>query len=633
MNILAVARQGSMGGAAVIVKSEVAGCVEAPLNADDGGFPSEAVRDCLAAAHVEPDSLARVIWCGGADFEMPALGAEEAFKVPSFLRRGLKRLDARLVERNVRQRTALESLAAAAYFAAPFSDAPLSNATILIIPGGSNGGVHLWKGEGSELWPQGYLAAPHSPARLLDVFAHYLGLSEGRFAYDLAYLAAYGAPRYSQALLASTVDARGDGSFALKGVLGRGDVDASSAAEQLRSEAALPEIVPGQFDETAADLARSVVAVLRYLLGHLLIQSRRRLGTEAVCLAGDWVWELARHRLLPEDRLFQQAWVHPQRGAAALALGAALAEDRGQQLAGTEFPAVAFPFLGAAHSDLSIETFLRESAIPHDAIPFDRIPGRVAELVRHRHRVGWFVGREESGVGAAGHRQRLSMVDRTMLERLGDPRRTGLIPRPLTVCVLAEQAEQYFEHEPRPPFRSADAAGPRLCYWRRDAAGDPAPNAEGTPFLRRPLQGRGPALVLRVDPHRDPPLYRLLSALQERTGVPLMAVEALADESGIPARTPADAYGLLRANRLEALVLGNAIVLASADLPDLGTAEAIPINSWRRWSQVIERKGREAAAKVRALAEAATRRVLGQIASKPATVGESGGSFWRSYSR
>ena len=227
---------------------------------------------------------------------------------------------------------------------------------------------------------------------------------------------------------------------------------------------------------------------------------------------------------------------------------------------------------------------MSESAIPYDAVPADRIPGRVAELVRHRHRVGWFQGREESGVGAAGHRQRLNMIDRAALEKLGNPCRTGLIPRPLTICVLADQAGQYFEQEYAPPFRSADLAGPRLCYWRRGKPDDPAPNAAGTPFLRRPLQGRGPALVLRVHPQRDPALYRLLSALQERTGVPLLVAEALAGESGVPARTPADAYGLLGANRLEALVLGHAVVLAGEELPHLGAVPALPVQAWRRWS-------------------------------------------------
>jgi carbamoyltransferase len=627
MNILAVARQGSLGGAAVIVNGEVASCVEAPLQGSDSDFPVEAVREGLAAAHLEPESLQRVVWCGGSAGTAPRFPAKEAGSVPAPVRRGLQRIDPILGQRSLRRRSALESLASAAYLASPFD-----SATVLLIPGGAQGGVHLWNGQGSELQPRSLLPFPHSPARVLDVFAHFLGLKEDRFAHDLAYLAAYGAPRYSQLLLSACVEVRGDGSFALKGALGNAKLDPRLAAQALRGELTLPAFEAGYFDQVAADVARSVVALLRYLLGHLVIQSRRRLGTDAVCLAGDWLWEMARQRLLPEDRLFEQVWVHPQRGPAALALGAALAEDGAERAGKSDRPAVAFPFLGAAHSDLSVETFLSESAIPYDAVPADRIPGRVAELVRHHHRVGWFQGREESGVGAAGHRQRLSMIDRTALEKLGDPRRTGLIPHPLTICVLADQAAQYFEQEYSPPFRSAELAGPRLCYWRRDKSGDPAPNEEGTPFLRRPLQGRGPALVLSVHPQRDPALYRLLSALHERTGVPLIVAEPLADETGVPARTPADAFGLLRGNRMEALVLGNAMVLAGEDLPDLGAEPAPAVTTWQRWSKTFEKQGREAEAKVRTLIEKATRLARERIASwrKPEVISRS--TFWRDYS-
>jgi hypothetical protein len=297
------------------------------------------------------------------------------------------------------------------------------------------------------------------------------------------------------------------------------------------------------------------------------------MGAEALCIGGDFAWAMARARLLPEDPLFRQAWVHPQRSPAALALGAALAESA-PEAAPRPGPATSnLPFLGALHSDLSVEGFLQEMGIPADTLPAEQVPGRAAELVRHRQRVGWFQGREESGTDPAGNRQCLSMVGRPTLDGLADPRQTGRIPAPVTLAVLADQAARYFEEEPLPPFRSAPLAGSWLCFWRPPESAPPpahaaAPSA-GPLAPRPPLRGRGPVYVLRATAQRHPALYRLLEALRERTGVPLVLAEPLAGEEGAPARNPAEAYRLLRAGALEALAVGNSVILRLDELPAL----------------------------------------------------------------
>ena len=275
----------------------------------------------------------------------------------------------------------------------------------------------------------------------------------------------------------------------------------TSAADWLEQTQAVPRPSAGQVDRLAADVARSMGAVLRFLLSHVIVHTMRSMGVEGVCLGGDFAFEMARHRLLPEDPLFERAWVHPQRGAAALALGAALADWFDTEAEpGAPHPDVGYPYLGAAHSNLSLEDFLQESGIPAEDLPADMIPSRGAELLLHRNRVGWFQDREESGIGPAGHRNRLSMLGREALDSLTDPLESGAVPEPLTLFVLGDEADRYFDPEATPPFGSAPVAGhppaverPPAALGTADGAGRAACGAAraGRPFSRGGLWAAG----------------------------------------------------------------------------------------------------------------------------------------------
>jgi hypothetical protein len=95
---------------------------------------------------------------------------------------------------------------------------------------------------------------------------------------------------------------------------------------------------------------------------------------------------------------------------------------------------------------------------------------------------------------------------------------------------------------------------------------------------------------LRVTAREHPALYRLLEALRGRTGVPLVVIEPLADSEGRPARHPAAAYGLLRAGLMDALVVGNSVILNIEDLPELpAPVESGPRRVRRAVGQWMER--------------------------------------------
>ena len=629
MNILAVARQGRSGGAALVGDGKVLGCVEAPLAESRGGegFPRDAAVECLAAGHVDAEQIDRIVVCGNLRpvpryRPEPGRGGYAGRDWTGGTRGSLARVDAALRRRPLYRRGALESLAAATFLGSPLRSA----ATILFAGEGADSGVYAFRGQGSRVGLVQSLPGPHSPAFLLDVFGHFLRLTPGRFAYELAYLGAYGAPRYSRPLLEALAELRPDGSFLLKAAGAGSAASPTSAADWLEQTQAVPRPSAGQVDRLAADVARSMGAVLRFLLSHVIVHTMRSMGVERVCLGGDFAFEMARHRLLPEDPLFERAWVHPQRGAAALALGAALADWFDTEAEpGAPHPDVGYPYLGAAHSNLSLEDFLEESGIPAEDLPADMIPSRGAELLLHRNRVGWFQDREESGIGPAGHRNRLSMLGREALDSLTDPLESGAVPEPLTLFVLGDEADRYFDPEATPPFGSAPVAGPVLSFWNEAGRSEETPQP-GTPRrIRAPLTGRGPAMVLRVTPRRLPGIHRLLSALQRRSGLPMVRAEPLAERQGRSARSPAAVYGLLGLRELEALAMGTFILYQSDDLPPLASpaardpAAAVRWLTAVRWGLPLERIGD-------ALAKGAA--PLGNIAARLAAWRRSRESFW-----
>ena len=565
MKILAIARQGPMGGAALVSGDEVLSVAHVPLPAHPGPLvPREAIEDCLVAGLTDPAEVSRVVVCGDLTGRQPfppetdslvSLSASQS----RFLRRQLAEIERPLSEKPLIRCGEAMVQAAASYYSSPFRSA----AVVVFTGSGCAGQIRLFRGHDASLEPCARLPFGHSPAALLDALGYHLQLTPGRYAYELAYLAAFGAPRYSRELMNRLIDRAADGSCALKSAALRMGYPTPRMIDSLAQRDSVPRKPEQGYDRATLDLARSGLALIRYMVNLVALRSLRLTECRALCLGGDFPIDLAENRILPQEEPFTEAWVQPMRGAAGLALGAALAA--GYQLDGAAFgarPKIRRPHLGAAYSSLNVEGFLRESAISSDELPPDLIPARAAQLIGSGQRVGWFQGRAESGGASAGQRNRLTMVHRSALDGLRDPTKNGRIPEPLTLFVLAEHFADYFEPEPERSFTSAQLLGPRVTFWKR-TKGQNLPASAGTSAL----QGRGPVRVLPVEASLQPQLYRLLEALRQQTGLPIVRAETLSNAGAGPVRTPREAYGLLNGDELDALVIANSVIYRMDDLP------------------------------------------------------------------
>src|SRR5213079_2418994 len=149
------------------------------------------------------------------------------------------------------------------------------------------------------------------------------------------------------------------------------------------------------------------------------------------------------------------------------------------------------------------------------ALPYTRpasIAAEAARVLAGNGVVAWFQGRSEYGPRALGHRSLLAHPGHEAnLERLNDVKGREQF-RPVAPMVLAERAGEIFSRGPLP--------SPYMLFVHdvADAWRDRIPAV---------VHVDGTARVQTVDPGRQPLLASLLTAFEQRTGLPVLVNTSL----------------------------------------------------------------------------------------------------------
>jgi carbamoyltransferase len=353
-------------------------------------------------------------------------------------------------------------------------------------------------------------------------------------------------------------------------------------------------------DQRTMDLAASIQQVTDEIVLQLARTLRRETGQRHLCLAGGVALNCVSNGLLLREGVFDAVWIQPAAGDAGGALGAALyawhrvnpdvprRPDRPDSMQGA--------LLGPETSDVDVERFLVDQALPHETLPDDGVLAtRVAGLLADGAVVGWVQGRMEFGPRALGARSILA-----------DPRRRDMQKalnlkikfresfRPFAPAVLAERLSEFFDlHTASPymllvaPVRSAKATTDRpgadpdaeedqadvsvaVRSAKAAATGEQAPApAQGDAYARLAQVSSslpaithvdGSARVQTVDVSMNPRFRGLIDAFGRKTGVPVL-VNTSFNVRGEPiVCTPADAYRCFMATGMDYLVLGRCVL-------------------------------------------------------------------------
>lgn len=458
-----------------------------------------------------------------------------------------------------------ESHAASAFFPSPFEES-----AILTIDGVGEWTTTSWGvGRGNTIDLKQEIRFPHSLGLLYSALTYFCGFRVNSGEYKLMGLAPYGQPRFVDLILDNLITIREDGSYRL-------NMEYFTYCHTLRMTGKKLERLLGvparsansPVREVDMDIAASIQRVTEELILRMARYIREQTGLDSLCLAGGVALNCVANGRLLREGTFQNLWVQPAAGDAGGALGVAwwiwhqlLERPRVPSLSDAQKGSL----LGTRIEESEMRSLQSSGAV---AAKLDdrQLFERVADLLASGKVVGWVQERMEFGPRALGSRS-----------ILGDPRNPDMQTtmnikikfresfRPFAPAVLEEHASECFE-------MGRTASSPYMLFTfdvkqeRRLATDGSVPRG-----IERVKQQRSdlPAIthldysarVQTVSRERHPRFHQLLKKFHEKTGCPVL-INTSFNVRGEPiVRTAQDAYRCFLATNMDALVVGNYLML------------------------------------------------------------------------
>ncbi len=599
--ILGVSAYYHDSAAALVVDGEVVAAAQEERftrRKHDSRFPEHAVRSCLEQAGLDAGDLDFVgfydkpllkferlletyLAYAPAGFRSFAraipLWSRQKLHLPREIRRGL---DGRYTRRIVFAEHH-ESHAASAFFPSPFEEA-----AILTLDGvGEWATTTFGVGRGNRIELSHEIRFPHSLGLLYSAFTYYTGFRVNSGEYKLMGLAPYGEPRYADAIRERVIDIKEDGSFRLDMSYFNYCQGLTMTSRRLHRLLGGPPRKPGTpLRQLDMDVAASAQAVTEEVMLRAARHVHERTGMRDLCLAGGVALNCVGNGRILREGPFDRIWIQPAAGDAGGALGVAL--FIWHQLLGRERrvrpgDAQRGSLLGPSFGPDAIRASLDRLDARYEV--FERpeeLCDTVAAQIADGKVVGWVQGPMEFGPRALGSRSILGDARSARMQSLINQKikfRESF--RPFAPAVLCERAAEFFE------LREGDESPYMLLVApvraeKRTAA---AARSDGVRGLDKLAVERSviPAVthvdcsarVQTVDRERHGLFRLLLERFEERTGCPVI-INTSFNVRGEPiVCTPEEAYRCFMATDMDALAMGDVLLIKSEQAPTDARAE------------------------------------------------------------
>ena len=446
---------------------------------------------------------------------------------------------------------------ASAFFVSPFDQAAVLSADGLGDFASSMSAI----GEGSTMRVLGEVTFPDSLGMYYTALTQYLGFWKFGDEYKVMGLAAYGQPEYLDEFR-RIVRADGPLSFRLNleyfthQVQGPDmswrEADRTPVLGRIFSPYLEKRLGPArQPEEPLTERHRNLAATMQAALEEVLVSYWNGLaeksGQKALCLAGGVAFNCVANGKIFDSTPFEKVYVQPAAGDAGLSVGAAFAVHHEVLRRPREFT-MDHAYWGPQFKAAEIRRVVDGVASSDDVAIVERNESELCQTTaRHIAEgkiVGWFQGAAEWGPRALGHRSILADPRRPEMKDILNRRikhRESF--RPFAPSILEEAVGDFFEKTHPSPFMTF--AYPVRPERRREI---PAPtHVDGTARLQT------------VSRSSSPLYWKLLRAVGEETGVPVVLNTSFNDNEPIVCR-PEEALECFRRTHMDVLVLGNFIL-------------------------------------------------------------------------
>ena len=462
------------------------------------------------------------------------------------------------------------SHAASAFYPSPFEEA-------LVL---TMDGVGEWTttsaaiGRGHDLKIIRELHFPHSLGLLYSAVTYYIGFKVNSGEYKVMGLAPYGEPEFKDLMLKELMDLKPDGTFRLNmkyfnyctGLTMTNDKFSQLFGRPVRQRE------DDLLEPFHMNMAASVQAVTEEIVSRLVKSLTEETGIHNVCLAGGVALNCVSNGKLIREGIVKNLWVQPAAGDAGGALGAALLayhlhKQQPRTVDHCKLDGMKGSYLGPQYSQDEIERRLTACGASFKVLPSaaDMID-ESAELLANEKVLGWCQGRMEFGPRALGARS-----------ILGDPRSPAMQKvmnlkikyresfRPFAPSVLREDVDKYFETDVDSPYMLlVDKVKPELCRpmteEEKNLFGIDRLNVQRSD-LPAITHVDYTARVQTVHEQTNPDYYQLIRKFKEKTGCSVLINTSFNVRGEPPVCTPEDAFKCFMGTEMDALVVGNCLML------------------------------------------------------------------------
>lgn len=535
------------------------------------GFPSEAIRYCLAEAGVTLDEVDSV---AVNQDSRTNLGGKLRFLIS-------ERPSLSLVLERVRNRSSRESLPALlakefpesrrkpfiehvehhlAHLSSAFHVSPFNDAVVVSVDGFGDFASAAWGvGHGTQIDVEARVLFPHSLGIFYQAITQYLGFPHYGDEYKVMGLAPYGQSRYLEAMR-KIVLLKSDGTFELDLAYFRHhrqniqfdwnngspvfDDLFSPELEKLLGPRRTPK---DPMEDRHRDIAQSAQAIYEEAFFNLLKALHSRHGLDDICLAGGCAANSVANGKVRRMTPFRRVYVQSAAGDAGGAIGAAFATWHKQN--GARSFVMNHANWGPSYNSAAIGLLLaRESSriaslgceVRHITDEAELCRATAIEIAEGKV-IGWFQGRMEWGPRALGNRSIVCDPRRSdMKDILNTKIKRRESFRPFAPSVLAEATNEWFEEDDAVPFMM------QVFQIREE-------KRARVPAVTH-VDGSG--RLQTVERAANARYHALISAFRDISGIP-MVLNTSFNENEPVVCTPEEALDCFLRTKMDVLVLGD----------------------------------------------------------------------------